>query len=79
MANFITNASGTVAVRKASVDILEIVTIPQDTEPVTYKYNLVARLSDNKLIGYLGVVFETETTLEAIQTKAATVLAALEA
>ncbi len=78
MAKFIINSTGDKALRKDKVQQLEIVQIPLNTNPETYKYNLSIKMEVASYIGYLGIVFETDPTLEGISAKAATLLAALE-
>lgn len=70
MANFITNSTGTKALRLSLVASLEIV---QSGES---EYNLVAYLSGG-ILGH-GITFETDATSEGIGAKAETVMTALE-
>lgn len=78
MADFIINSTNMTAVRKANVQAVEIAHVAQHTDPETYLYHLVLRFVSAYHIGYAGITFETDETLEGIQGKAATVLAALE-
>jgi len=78
MADFITNSTNMIAVRRASVQSVEIFHVPLHTDPETYQYILVLKFSSVAHIGYLGITFETDDTLEGIQAKAIDVLADLE-
>ena len=76
MANFVTNGTGTAAIRKSDVVSLEIVSVTSGNENPVTTYNLQIKLN---MLHANNITFETAPTLEGIQAKAATVLAALEA
>lgn len=75
MALFVTNSAEDVSIRKEWISRLEIQEIEDGEEIVGYK--LVVSMSNSTW--ERSVIFETDDTLEGIQTKAATVLSALEA
>ncbi len=77
MANFIVNSDSMVAVKKDKIVQMSIKQVTLYTDPLTYKFNVYLKL-DNENFGHIGMTFESEDTLEAAQTKAATVLVALE-
>ncbi len=68
MANYIVNIAATNAIRKDTVISLEVIQIENGT------YVLLIKTTGRGL----DVKFETDATLQGIQAKAATVLAALE-
>lgn len=70
MAKFVINSGSNQAIRKDEVDIVRVVSIISQSG-TTYELRVGT-------IGERGFVFETDTTLDGIQAKAATVLAALE-
>ena len=79
MAKFITNSVGTKAIKKDSVLTLEITyntgRLIEGSEPIPAFYSL--DILSAAMLGHVWS-FETDPTLEGIQAKAATVLAALE-
>jgi hypothetical protein len=66
MANFVTNSTGTAAIRKSDVVSLEIVSVTSGNgNPVT-TYNLQIKLN---MLHANNITFETATTLEGIQAR----------
>ena len=68
MANFIINTAGTNAIRKTQVSLLEVVQNGEEGFDLNVYLTAIPAHS---------LVFETDTTLEGIQAKATTVIAAL--
>lgn len=74
MALFITNSTDDISVRKEWISRLEIQSVEEEGEVVSYK--LMVSLSSDTW--ERSVLFETDETLEGIQAKAVTILTALE-
>ncbi len=74
--NYIINSSQDKAIKKSVIAALEITTlIDKDIGGETTEYILKITLTTPNVF---ALIFETDSTLEGIQAKAATVLAALE-
>ena len=78
MAKFVINSTGDMAVRKEQVKALSINLDPatEGETPRAVSYNL--RVHFTQGTGFDPMIFEVDTTLQGIQSKAATILAALE-
>lgn len=74
MANFIINSTSTSAIRKEAVVALNINEVTKGSPPSSV-FELTVKVHREH---FNNIVFEVDTTLEGIQAKAATLLAALE-
>ena len=80
MANFIVNSINTVAVRKGEILALEIKELTEaQAPPLPPNISYVLSMRAINPGHFFGLLFETDSTLEGIQAKAATILAELEA